>query len=140
MCVCSSVWGGWCLYVSICPLREAGVKSLAGKIARPGARPWPAELPDRRRCARSSSLTQRGQEVSAETGVWAVGKLYRGHWAPKLSHHVASLLPCCSYHPAGQGHPHPGPEIWVQSLLQGLASRVTVTPSAFCPRLSPLIS
>lgn len=33
-----------------------------------------------------------------------------------------------------------GAEVWVHSLLQGLASRVTVTPSAFCRRLSLLIS
>lgn len=98
------------------------MKGLAGTTARLGALPWPPEPPDRRHCGRSFSLTQSGWELGAETDGWPSGKSYRGHWALKLSHRAARLRPCSSYHPAGQGHPHPGPEVWVQSLLQGLAS------------------
>lgn len=72
--------------------------------------------------------------VRAKKAVW-----HKGHWEPKLSHHVARLGPA-PYQPRAGLPPLPGPEVWVQSLLQGLASRVTVTPSAFCLRLSPLIS
>lgn len=63
----------------------------------------------------------------------------RGHRAPKLSHHIASL-PCRPRQPRGQGCPPSRLGSGCRVCSQGLASPVTVTPAAFRPKPSLLIS
>lgn len=60
--------------------------------------------------------------------------------APRLSQY-GIWPPCHPYQPRGQGCPHSwGLRSGYRVCSQGLASRVTVTPLAFCPKLSLLIS
>ena len=60
------------------------------------------------------------------------------HKSPATVVHLSALHP---YQPRGQGCPHSwGLRSGYRVCSQGSASRVTVTPSAFCPKLSQLIS
>lgn len=155
--LCGSCFGVWCLYVSICPSRgRASEKSVwlgidrnpswGRRVNHGSQEPFTTDTPV---MAHMSSLTKGGriylsnflgQKIRAGDNMWLSQDSNGEHRAPRLSQHCISL-PCRPYQPRGQGCPHPwGLRSGYRVCSQGLASWVTVTPLAFYPKLSLLIS